>query len=115
VLPIALAEPLLKPTGEGAQWAHTPHPPSSIHFAMAGGIPQDKAAAIAIGLEGILYGEYIANAFIRSMLTNVGFFRLFTPHVFRYYLGVDLQTTLAEHQSPNCFRGHPAVGTEHCS
>ncbi|KAJ8589772.1 hypothetical protein M405DRAFT_791234 [Rhizopogon salebrosus TDB-379] len=56
VLPIALAEPLLKPTGEGAQWAHTPHPPSSIHFAMAGGIPQDKAAAIAIGLEGILYG-----------------------------------------------------------
>jgi hypothetical protein len=25
---------------------------------MADGIPQDKAAAISIGLEGILYGEY---------------------------------------------------------
>jgi hypothetical protein len=39
---------------------------------MANGIPQDEAAAISIGLEGILYGEY-RNGFIRPILTNVGF------------------------------------------
>jgi hypothetical protein len=82
---------------------------------MGNGIPQDEAAAISIGLEGIVYGQY--HRWVRQpTLTNNGVSRLFSPHVCRHYLGINLQaSTLSGRQSPNGFGGDRAVGAEHCS
>jgi hypothetical protein len=76
------------------------------------GIPSDTAAILAASLEGILYGEY-RNWFVCPIPTKLGFSRLFSPHVYGYNLGFDIQPSHAGRESSDHCSGHPAVDIEY--
>ncbi|KAG1746075.1 hypothetical protein EDB19DRAFT_1826488 [Suillus lakei] len=62
-------------------------------------MPLDTAAIMSTVLEGILYGECY-NECARSMPTKLLFFRLFSPHVYRYNLVIHLQKCMQDDNQP---------------